>query len=117
MHPGDTCIGCHAQAGGEAPLFTAAGTVYPTLHEPVDCNGIAGGASVVITDANLATYTLTVNSAGNFYTNAPLVFPITAKVVANGHESAMAAAQPMADCNGCHTQDGTNGAPGRIAVP
>ena len=51
MHPGDTCVGCHAQAGGEAPLLTAAGTVYPTLHEPTDCNGIAGGASVVISTA------------------------------------------------------------------
>src|SRR5438445_547285 len=40
MHPGKTCIGCHAATGG--PSYTIAGTVYPTMHEPDDCNGVDG---------------------------------------------------------------------------
>jgi mono/diheme cytochrome c family protein len=106
-------------AGGlEAPpVFSAAGTVYATSHEANDCNG-ATGVSVVITDANRATYTLPVNAAGNFSTSAALAFPIQAKVVAaSGAERAMVAAQATGDCNSCHTPDGANGAPGRIALP
>ena len=116
MRPGEACIACHLQSGGEAPWFSAAGTVYMTGHEPNDCNG-SGGATVVITDANGATYNLPVNSAGNFSSGAGMAFPIHAKVVYNGAERAMVAAQTSGDCNTCHTQSGANGAPGRIALP
>jgi uncharacterized membrane protein len=37
MHPGGACITCHTIKGG--PAFKVAGTVFPTLHEPNDCNG------------------------------------------------------------------------------
>lgn len=117
MRPGEACISCHASSGGEAPQFSAAGTVFPTGHEPNDCYGAHGGATVVITDANGVDHDLPVNSAGNFSTSAALAFPIHAKVVANGQERAMVAAQATGDCNTCHTQDGANGAPGRIALP
>jgi hypothetical protein len=120
MHPGMACISCHSQTGGEAPLFALAGTVYPTAHEPDDCYGggsAISGAQVVITDANGATITLTPNSAGNFSSRAAIALPFRAKVVRNGAERAMAAAQSDGDCNGCHTVDGANGAPGRIFVP
>jgi hypothetical protein len=40
MHPGDTCITCHTANGG--PDFTIAGTVFPSGHEPTNCNGAAG---------------------------------------------------------------------------
>ncbi|HTR49258.1 MAG TPA: hypothetical protein VMJ10_01045 [Kofleriaceae bacterium] len=119
MHPGDACISCHAShsGGDDAPQFTIAGTVFPTGHEPDDCDGVNGGAQVVITDANNATYTLTANSVGNFYTSAAVVFPIHAKVVANGQERDMGTAQTSGDCNSCHTQNGANMAPGRIVLP
>jgi hypothetical protein len=116
MHPGEGCIGCHAASGGEAPRFSAAGTVYKTGHEPNNCFG-SSGASIVITDAHGATLSLPVNSAGNFSTQSPLAFPIRAKVVANGQERAMASAQMSGDCNSCHTQNGAHNAPGRIALP
>ena len=118
MRPGEACIACHAQYSGiEAPpRFSAAGSVYKTGHEPNDCNG-ATGVSIVITDANNNTYSLPVNSAGNFSTSAPMAFPIRAKVVSSVGERAMATPQASGDCNSCHTQNGANGAPGRIALP
>ncbi|HUJ58624.1 MAG TPA: hypothetical protein VLX92_09030 [Kofleriaceae bacterium] len=118
MHPGEACIACHtARTGGDdAPAFTIAGTVYPTGHEPDDCNG-ATGATIVITDANGAMFSLTPNSAGNFTSTKAVALPIHAKVVVGTTERAMAAAQTSGDCNSCHTQDGANAAPGRITLP
>jgi hypothetical protein len=116
MNPGEACIACHRTSGGEAPSFTIAGTVYPTGHEPAECNGTAA-AQIVITDSNGQTITLTPNSAGNFSSRAAVAFPIRAKVVANGQERAMAAAQATGDCNSCHTQNGLSMAPGRVTLP
>jgi hypothetical protein len=114
MHPGEACIACHAQQNGQAPTFTLAGTVYPTGHEPDDCDGLGGVAQVVVTDSNGAVYTLTPNAVGNFYTTVPVAFPITAQVVEGGSQRDMTTPQTLGDCNGCHTQSGSNGAPGRI---
>ena len=48
MRPGDTCVSCHAQSGGEAPTLSIGGTVYKTAHEPTNCNGVSvSGATVV----------------------------------------------------------------------
>ena len=116
MNPGMACISCHAQRGEDAPRFTIAGTVYPTGHEPDLCDGSAG-AQVVITGADGHALTLTPNPAGNFSSSAGVVLPYHAAVVANGRTRAMAAAQTSGDCNGCHTQSGANGAPGRITLP
>ncbi len=118
MRPGDTCVSCHAQSGGEAPRLSIGGTVYKTAHEPINCNGVdVSAATVVITDANNQTLTLPVNSAGNFYTTAAVATPFHAKVVYGGAERAMSAAQTSGDCNSCHTEAGTNSAPGRIMLP
>jgi hypothetical protein len=123
MHPGDACISCHSMGGGEeAPSFAFAGTVYPTAHEPNDCNGLNGPnstAQVVITDANGATIMLTVNSVGNFSysSRSTVALPYHAKVVSNGQERSMSAAQQSGDCNSCHTENGANSAPGRIMAP
>lgn len=120
MHPGGTCINCHSS--GEGPSFTFAGTVFPSAHEPDDCNGLDGMAAmaqVIVTDANNATFTMTVNSVGNFYYSgrtAPAM-PYTAKVVSGGNERIMTAQQTTGDCNSCHTQNGANDAPGRIMAP
>jgi cytochrome c5 len=109
MSPGDMCQGCHG--------FSIAGTVYPTLHETGLCNGINGGAQVVITPACGTPITLTVNNVGNFYYTGTVRQPFTAKVVVNGVERAMVTPQTLGDCNACHTQNGLQGAPGRIIVP
>ena len=115
MNPGEACISCHEQRN-EGPRFAIAGTVYPTGHEPDTCNG-TGAAQVIVTDAAGRTQTLTPNSAGNFSSRSSLTLPYTAKVVANGLTRAMSAAQTSGDCNACHTQNGANGAPGRITLP
>ena len=119
MRPGGACISCHKQEG-EGPAFTVAGTLFPTPHEPNDCNGVgsAAGAQIVITDANGVVHTLAVNQAGNFYLEARgFAFPYQAKVTYDGRERVMVAAQMSGDCNGCHTQNGQENAPGRIFLP
>lgn len=115
MHPGLPCIGCHASSE-DGPRFLIAGTVYPTGHEPDDCNG-ATSAAVEVTDAAGIVTTLPVNAAGSFFSSAAFAFPIHVAVVANGARRAMAGSPPSGDCNSCHTQDGASMAPGRIALP
>jgi hypothetical protein len=105
---------------GAAALYTIAGTLYPTGHEPDLCNGTAGAmaaARVVIVDAANQTITLTPNAAGNFFYAGAVTFPFHAKVTYQGRERIMVAAQSNGSCNACHTQNGANGAPGRITLP
>lgn len=124
MEPGHACIDCHSKMG--APTFLVAGTVYPSAHEPDDCNG-KSGISVVITDANGKVFTLPTNSAGNFACGkvarsgfpacVGLTMPYNAEVVANGVVRHMVGKQTTGDCNSCHTETGANSAPGRIMAP
>jgi mono/diheme cytochrome c family protein len=116
MHPGKTCIACHSATGG--PSFTLAGTVFPTLHEPNDCNGAAGGGSmtVVIIDAAGKTHSMPVNAAGNFTRVTGIPMPYRAMVVKGTKTREMKTAQTDGDCNGCHTEQG-NHSPGRIMAP
>jgi hypothetical protein len=115
MRPGEACIACHATNKG--PDFNIAGTVYPTGHEPNDCNG-KGNVTIVITDAKGVAHNITVNSAGNFNFTGSLSMPYTAKVTNSaGASRAMVAMQTTGDCNTCHTEKGANGAPGRIVAP
>ena len=118
MHPGGTCLACHTSQG-EGPSYTLAGTVFSTLHEKDDCaaDTSIAGSTVVITGADKKVTTLTVNSAGNFFTEGPIAFPYTAKVLRGGKEHAMVAAQSNGDCNSCHSEQGNSGAPGRITAP
>ncbi|WP_053238376.1 hypothetical protein [Sandaracinus amylolyticus] len=137
MKPGGTCVSCHAREADE-PLFWAAGTVYPTAHEPDDCNGAdtRGAAIVEITDAEGRVSRLAPNRAGNFFLVRPsdedddedevepggalatqFAYPYTVRVLYEGRERAMLTPQTSGDCNACHTTAGTNGAPGRILLP
>jgi len=117
MNPGRACLACHATMNG--PPLTFAGTIYPTAHEPDLCNGADGsdGARVVLTGADGNTLTLTPGAAGNFDSATILMMPFSAKVTYQGRTRAMTATQTSGDCNGCHTQSGANGAPGRIVLP
>lgn len=125
MHPGRACISCHENPGpdGEGgPPLLFAGTVYPTVHEPDDCNG--GGASisgavVVVTDANGVEHSANVRASGNFLIESlgSLATPIHAEVRRDGKVNKMKDPVDSGDCNSCHTVDGANGAPGRILAP
>ncbi len=117
MQPGGDCIGCHAS--GEGPKYDIAGTVMGALDDDLNCNG-PSGVQVEITDANNQVITLTTNAAGNFFHEAngsTLAFPIKAKVIKDGKENAMSAAQATGACNSCHGNPPTAGAPGRILAP
>jgi hypothetical protein len=109
MDPGRDCMGCHS--------FAAAGTVYAGFNEPTNCAGVEG-LTITITDANGTSWQLTSNAAGNFHLgNAPIVFPITASVSDGVNTRAMSTPQYSAACNSCHTESGSNGAPGRVVSP
>jgi mono/diheme cytochrome c family protein len=120
MLPGRACIACHSQPGGDqGPRFLFAGTVYPSAHEPDDCNG-AGDAVIEVTDADGVVRTATALSSGNFFVDgdpATLPTPITARVLYGGKVLPMATPVTTGDCNTCHTQEGKEGAPGRIILP
>jgi hypothetical protein len=131
MHPGGKCKTCH-EMNLKAPLFKGvAGTVYPTSHEPDDCNGVAGVVMdgglpdpvIIVTDRTGRTLPgIAVNSAGNFKVEGEILMPFNVKVVYKGKENKMMMQAPHGDCNACHTQKGANtqggdSAPGRIIVP
>jgi hypothetical protein len=116
MQPGDACISCHANSG-EAPRYSIAGTVYPTGHEPSMCQaaGVAG-AQVAIADSQ-GTHIYSVNSVGNFAGSDAIATPFRAELRYAGKVRAMATPQTSGDCNACHTENGAQGAPGRILLP
>jgi len=125
MLPGRACIACHAW--NEAPTFSIAGTVFPRGHVPDDCLPTVAEATdlahatVVITDVNDQVLTLALTSTGNFARidegYGAVAFPVTARVVYQGKERPMLTPQRSGDCNGCHTDRGESGAPGRITLP
>lgn len=122
MNPGLPCIACHQKEERKA-IVAVGGTVYPTLHEPDLCLGLPGDvdeAEVVITDAAGKETRLGVGANGNFSArtrDVRFTFPIRAKVVYGGRELEMKKEQSSGDCNSCHTESGTEGAPGRITLP
>lgn len=122
MNPGRACLTCHAKQnaieGEEKAPAGVGGTVYPSAHEPDLCNGLPGGAEVILTGADGKELRMTVNAAGNFFSRStPLARPYRARVVFQGRERRMGTPQTSSDCNSCHTQAGANGAPGRIVAP
>lgn len=115
MYPGRACVSCHA--GADGPPFPVAGTLYPSAHEPDDCNGGPAGAVVVLTDANQKEHRFTANEVGNFFAVTNVAMPYTARVEYQGRVREMLTPQTSGDCNSCHTEAGTGGAPGRVLVP
>jgi len=114
MKPGKSCIQCHSATG--APAFEIAGTVYPSLHEPDDCNGVSG-VKVLIIDAAGNMMQLPTNAAGNFMRVTSFPRPYRAMVVKGNDVREMKTPQFDGDCNGCHSEWGEKGAPGRVMAP
>lgn len=120
MHPGRACLNCHQQQGG--PNLRIAGTVYPTLHEPDDCIGSAPPPqiTVIVTDSRPGRpreVRMQVNASGNFFTRQRLTPPFRVRITDGTNTRRMNQAVTSGDCNSCHTQNGANGAPGRIMAP
>lgn len=127
MEPGQACIACHTRRRLRLSL-SLAGTIYPTAHEPDDCNAaLDGPITVEVTDAAGQVLTLSPTPVGNFGTTTHVTFPITARAISPRGYYEMTTAVNSGDCNGCHTQDGTSTepagdpppvpAPGRIIAP
>ncbi len=116
MHPGVACIDCHEQMG-RGPVYSVAGTIYPTAHEPDDCFGSSADVQIIVTGADGRSQTLTPNSAGNFFSRTRVTMPYKVKVVAGGKTREMVGAVDKGDCNACHTEKGTEKAPGRVMAP
>jgi hypothetical protein len=100
MAPGQDCLPCHD--GATAKRWTVAGTWTPD-------------AVVTVTDTSGQAVSLVGNQAGNFYTDAPLAFPLTA--VVNGQQ--MPAQVTYGGCNKCHTSPSASpiGSTGPLMLP
>jgi hypothetical protein len=116
MTPGRPCIPCHSSA--DRTPFTVAGTVYGSLGDPDDCNGIDGtlGGAIGIMDEMGAEIVprLQINRVGNFFSARILPRAYRVKIIVSGRESIMRAPVTNGDCNVCHTAKGAQGASGRI---
>jgi mono/diheme cytochrome c family protein len=76
--------------------------------------------TVILTDANGEDWTMTANSAGNFWLDpeAQVVYPYTARIVdREGRERTKQTPVSEGDCASCHSSEGANGAPGRLLPP
>lgn len=124
MLPGENCLECHGGTllAGEpptvpdprvAPPWTVAGTVFSAPDAPA--SGGLEGALVQLTDADGIELTLVTNRAGNFYTTAPLRFPLQASVEHLGVSAGMERDVPYGGCNSCHRLPPRQLAPGRVA--
>jgi hypothetical protein len=121
MNPGQACRACHKTKASDYNYFFM-GTVFPGFYEKDLCmSPPPSGAKVEILDTTgKVTMTLTPNASGNFMSSAVVAgvpIPYSARLVANGVTRAMNAAQTDGDCNKCHTEQGIEGAPGRLVWP
>lgn len=103
MMPGSDCLSCHS-GGGEAPRFTAAGTVFSGGSSTAG----VGGAQVTLQPASGAAVVVTTRASGNFYTSSPLTFPVTVTVTAGGQTNQMGAGATSGACNHCHAPGGVS---------
>lgn len=124
MAPGRACIACHSQenaASGDAdaPVFSFAGTAYPTGHEPDNCVGSgAAGAIVEVTDARGRVFSAEVNGGGNFFAEVDdFASPYKARLLFQGRTREMLESQTSGDCNGCHRPEGGTTEPGAVEAP
>jgi hypothetical protein len=121
MNPGIDCLTCHGpDLRASYKSWTIAGTVYPSPDSLAD--GGQPNVQILITDANGTQLTLVSNSAGNFYTEETLAFPLQSLMVQNGrHRMQMDLSEnfipsTVSSCNQCHNQPSAFSAPGRLFV-
>ncbi len=117
MLPGRACLNCHTQGGqaGDADVrWTAAGTVFGSINAACNTGGIPGVTVDILDAAGKTQISLTTNAAGNFFTLAPLTFPLRARLSKNGKTQEMAELQVTGNCHSCHAQPPANTAPGRL---
>lgn len=123
MTPGRACIDCHKKTmSARAPIYTAAGTIFPGVNDADDCNGIDGvGTAVAFMSPNGMEFIprQVVNRVGNFFTLSAMPTSYRVKIISAGRELAMQGLLTPADgdCNTCHSAAGSSGARGRLMKP
>jgi hypothetical protein len=136
MNPGISCLSCHSAdfagcgaANNPCPAasykpWSIAGTVYSS--PDAGPNDGQPNVEILITDGNGKELTLVSNSAGNFYTEEALAFPLKSLMVQNKTNRMQMdltnayippAPGQVADCNSCHSAPYPSfSAPGRLFV-
>ncbi|HEY6561408.1 MAG TPA: hypothetical protein VI072_29245 [Polyangiaceae bacterium] len=117
MRPGDDCLACHsANSGRNAPIWSAAGTVFPEPTSSQD-EGLANVRVHLSAPDGSLLETLITNAAGNFYTSRPLPRGFQVALEYQGERIDMPCPPPGGLCNACHTLPPIGQAPGRIFIP
>ena len=123
MAPGEACLACH-RGEREAPRDAFMGTVYRGYHEADDCYAAAPTSLTVdILDSATGAVVLSFpvdTVSGNFRSRGQAWTARSYRAqVRNAAGAVRQMMNPVAsgDCNSCHTEQGQNGAPGRIVWP
>jgi hypothetical protein len=112
--PGQPCLICHD--GSTAPDWSVAGTITGVLGTPTGLNG----ATVLLTDANLSTFTITSNEVGNFYVEPSRwvpTYPVKVTLTYGSITSTMTTIIGRdGSCAGCHASAASRISPGPVYV-
>lgn len=94
--PGERCGACHDGQGG--PAFTIGGTLFS------DASGSApvAGVTISLLDAEGTRIDMVSAENGNFWTDQPVVFPVTAYASSCPDLVPMQTLADSGDCNACH---------------
>lgn len=114
MLPGRVCQECHRPGGQARDAWTASGTIYEERGASCNGGGVADARVELIGMDGKVQVSMQTNSAGNFYTAQPLVFPVRVRVSKGDRAEEMLGTVGVASCAACHQQPGQGGAPGRI---
>lgn len=118
MLPGEDCTRCHRTGSSydKAPVWTVAGTVYPSADSGAS-NGVPS-VNIIVSDATgVMLETLRTNAAGNFYTSRSFPEGYRVELEYQGEHIAMPCPPPSGGCAKCHSDPPIGFAPGRIFVP
>lgn len=108
--PGQPCLVCHADD------YSAAGTIYAVKGDTV---GVAG-ASVLLSDRDGKSITLTTNAAGNFFVSKDAwnpTYPIQTSVTIGSFTSTMSSIIGRnGSCASCHVEPASRVSAGAVYV-
>ncbi len=119
MNPGLSCPTCHIGGLNFYIAFSYAGTVMAGPHEKDRCKSLPpdGGRVEILEADGGAGFVFRPNASGNFKTLDAGPSPFIARISVGGRSRNSQATHTSGDCNTCHTEQGANGAPGRLTWP